>query len=547
MVTIAINFLAGRFHATPWDRHVNEGVVEWPISSWRLLRSLIAVGFRKLGWDPTNPPDDARTLVNSLSESPPHFWLPPAATAHTRHYMPKYRSPLDRKTDKVLDAFVVVDPDSPVIIHWPDIELDAGGKGLLEDLLTNLTYLGREESWVQARFTDQWLGTPNSLPADVGGDTGVGERTKLLAPMPSAKYLTWREQWIQAQTRKLLDEKKHKPSIKDPAKIRLSPKELSKLEAQAGKELFDAMMADTGDLQSAGWNYPPGSRWVDYLRPVNCFTLKPLRKQTARKAIPTVAKFALTAESVHADVRPRLLDTLYIADNMRKALMSLSARENDGMPSITFSGKDEDGRPLKGHRHAFFLPLDDDEDGRIEGIILYAPKGFSDLDQLALARLRKLWQHGGRPGLYPVLVGIGQPDDFGGLDSGKKLTPVLAKGRVWESRTPFVLTRHPKRRRNGEPKVNSDGTWVDGPDDQLRKELAQRALPQPERVEWVGYTKSRGKKLYWNGFAKLRTGGHGSFAGGAYGFRLTFSESVSGPIALGYGCHYGLGQFRAID
>ena len=112
MVTIAVHFLAGRYHATPWDRHVNEGVVEWPISPWRLLRSLIAVGFRKLGWDPGNPPDETRELVNVLSENPPHFWLPPAATAHTRHYMPKYRSALDGKTDRVIDAFVLVAPES---------------------------------------------------------------------------------------------------------------------------------------------------------------------------------------------------------------------------------------------------------------------------------------------------------------------------------------------------------------------------------------------------------------------------------------------------
>ena len=60
MVTIEFHFVAGRFHATPWDRHVNEGAVEWPVSLWRILRALIAVGFRKLGWDATRPPKEAR-------------------------------------------------------------------------------------------------------------------------------------------------------------------------------------------------------------------------------------------------------------------------------------------------------------------------------------------------------------------------------------------------------------------------------------------------------------------------------------------------------
>jgi len=28
-----------------------------------------------------------------------------------------------------------------------------------------------------------------------------------------------------------------------------------------------------------------------------------------------------------------------------------------------------------------------------------------------------------------------------------------------------------------------------------------------------------------------------------FGFEVVFSEPVRGPIALGYGCHFGLGQF----
>ncbi len=30
MIEIAFRFTAGRYHATPWGRHVNEGVPEWP-------------------------------------------------------------------------------------------------------------------------------------------------------------------------------------------------------------------------------------------------------------------------------------------------------------------------------------------------------------------------------------------------------------------------------------------------------------------------------------------------------------------------------------
>lgn len=45
VVTISaeIRFPLGRYHATPWDRHVNEGAIEWPPSPWRLARALYAV------------------------------------------------------------------------------------------------------------------------------------------------------------------------------------------------------------------------------------------------------------------------------------------------------------------------------------------------------------------------------------------------------------------------------------------------------------------------------------------------------------------------
>ena len=47
MTVLELRFPAGRFHSTPWGRHVNEGAIEWPPSPWRLLRSLIATWYLK--------------------------------------------------------------------------------------------------------------------------------------------------------------------------------------------------------------------------------------------------------------------------------------------------------------------------------------------------------------------------------------------------------------------------------------------------------------------------------------------------------------------
>src|SRR5580704_686109 len=84
MTVLELKFLAGRYHATPWGRHVNEGVVEWPPSPWRLLRALVAVWRRTC---PEVPEPQVKRILAALAQ-PPRFSLPPNTVAHTRHYMP---------------------------------------------------------------------------------------------------------------------------------------------------------------------------------------------------------------------------------------------------------------------------------------------------------------------------------------------------------------------------------------------------------------------------------------------------------------------------
>ena len=57
MIGLSIRFPAGRFHATPWGRHVNEEAPEWPPSPWRLLRALVATWKQKLDEDPLCAPE----------------------------------------------------------------------------------------------------------------------------------------------------------------------------------------------------------------------------------------------------------------------------------------------------------------------------------------------------------------------------------------------------------------------------------------------------------------------------------------------------------
>src|SRR4051812_9511251 len=66
-VTISVRFLTGRAHLHPWQTHHSEGRVEWPPSSWRLLRALVAVAGRGLTSlpypDDVPPPTSEMKLV----------------------------------------------------------------------------------------------------------------------------------------------------------------------------------------------------------------------------------------------------------------------------------------------------------------------------------------------------------------------------------------------------------------------------------------------------------------------------------------------------
>src|SRR6266545_7502549 len=107
MIRLLFDFSAGSYHATPWGHHVNEGLVEWPPSPWRLLRALIAAGYSTQGW--TELPSNARALIEALAGTLPIYRLPPTSVAHSRHYMPVGIIEKGReKTTLVFDAWANV-------------------------------------------------------------------------------------------------------------------------------------------------------------------------------------------------------------------------------------------------------------------------------------------------------------------------------------------------------------------------------------------------------------------------------------------------------
>jgi CRISPR-associated protein Csb2 len=206
-LAIEVEFTAGRYHANPWGRHVNEGAVEWPPSPWRFLRGLLAV------WrsDGSQKEPLVRTLLGKIAAAP-SFHLTPTTTAHLRHFVPH-----GEERRLMLDPFVVC--EKAIVLTWPGLLLTEEEREALEAMVDRLTYLGRAESWCRARCIAPPLSPPHSRPLSPEED--------------------WRGRMV------------------------------TLLCAQEGVTL-EQLEVTTGEVRRRRLNRPPGSRWVTYgLEPAN--------------------------------------------------------------------------------------------------------------------------------------------------------------------------------------------------------------------------------------------------------------------------------------
>ena len=96
MLAIKFKFLAGGYHASTWGRRANdEAAAEWPPSPWRIVRALTAVWKQFL---PDLSESEVSPIIEKLASERPKFHLPPAAVAHSRHYMPLGETKREEKT-----------------------------------------------------------------------------------------------------------------------------------------------------------------------------------------------------------------------------------------------------------------------------------------------------------------------------------------------------------------------------------------------------------------------------------------------------------------
>src|SRR5258705_4646861 len=111
------------------------------------------------------------------------------------------------------------------------------------------------------------------------------------------------------------------------------------------EDLLDASHADTGELQAAGWNLPSGGQFVHYTRPENAFVPATRPRAPRSGPLPTVARYAVVST-----LAPRITQAISIGDRVHDALCKWSD-QGRGRAAV-FTGKDADGKPIPGHRHA---------------------------------------------------------------------------------------------------------------------------------------------------------------------------------------------------
>jgi CRISPR-associated protein Csb2 len=526
MLAIAFTFPAGRYHATPWGRHVNEADVAWPPDLWRITRALIAVWHRKLD-SARFPRERLHELLARLAEAePPSFRLPESAIhAHSRHYMPGKG---DKRT-LVFDAFARVADDDPVVIAWPGLALDAPQTEVLDALLENLGFLGRAESWVDARRAPVPADF-NCVPAAESADPETGEVTgeivRLMAPNTPEIYRAFRSGKLEAAGIKL-DPAGRPPKLKPDQK---------KLLTTLPDDWLNAIGVETSELQAAGWSAPPCSWTVSYRRaPYALKTTAPkvIRKPAIIKPNTTIttARFVLYGKPL-----PRIEDAVRIGEALRAAAMG-RARQLLGGNAIPCELSGHEMNSPNHHAHAFWLS-DPNERGEIGHVLVHAPGGFGSETMRVLTALQQIKRDEGEP-LRLMLEGVGTASLF------DRVTPLIGRSAVWRSVTPYLHPWHLKKPEMRTPQATAAAILG-----QLRREWCARGsgLPDIVAIGELSSIQHGGRTLRPLHFHRFRRK-HGLVQPDTLGrlIELRFAQPIQGPVALGYACHFGLGQFVPLD
>lgn len=415
--------------------------------------------------------------------------------------------PSGKTTTKVIDAFRAFGGDRATVrVVWPDVTLAEEELAVLHALLPSCSYLGRAESWAEWSEDTSEVSEVHAWPLGEEETDPAAEHVACLASNES--FRDW-----QADFRPTAGKAGTAPA-----------------------DRWSALVLDTATLHQGRWSMPPGLSLVRYaVRPPRASRSRRLSRRPPAR--PTTAVYV-----VNSKVLPLQGHALALGESVRRALLARS----DG--HAVFSGKDREGRPLRGNRHAYIIPCCTHQgSGGVDRIALWCRDGLPTEVHRAVSELSWLHRTDGRGArdeterLHLSCIGLGEATHFG-TERDAPDSPHLRQlgtSRIWESVSPFVCFRHPKRRK---------GELVDSPGDQVRRALTQlHPQAEVERIEPL-FAHDNDEVRWARGFYRSRARGGGSRGPSrGYAFRLILRAPVEGPVVLGYGAHMGLGQFAAMS
>lgn len=461
MISLKIRFLTGKYHATAWGRNVNEGMIDWPPSPWRIFRALVH------SWKIHHSNMDEKkvsTILELLLHSNTSFRLPKGVQSHTRHYYPLAKN----KTEKVFDSFVMVDETDFLGVRW-DVILTEDQIDTLEKIVNSIGYLGRAESWCEIQLT-----TRDEFEINCN-------------------------------------------QIKN---IKIDDGEVVDVMIPTSESTVSDLYTKVSQILKNGVQYPQNSKLVSYVRPMGCLT-------TIKRSDKPLKAVSVIRYAIVSNVKPRITESVMVGDAIKRTVMSTYGAQNEGKVSKNLSGKNESHTPLKGHHHAFFLPTDEDGDLFLDHVTVISSEPFSQEEIDALGQINSVWSKHFRFRL--IYQAKGMQDDF-------KNVLILKGSKRWVSLTPYVLNRHVKVRGS-----KNNKKIVDGPEDQLRREIKARFNQVVKDIKITNGKSKMKSGLLPVEFKRWRKNNLVGF--GAYNVELEFENELYGPLSLGHGSHFGLGLF----
>lgn len=385
-VTLAIRFPLGRYHATPWNRSVNEGITEWPPSPWRLLRALVATWHTR--W--SELPEAELDALLAVLVDPPSYRTPPVRPAHTRHYLPDltHKKSDSGKTDLTLDPFLSISRQKELLVRW-DADLPGSQRAVLGKLAELIPYLGRAESVCEARLMDE-----DPVPDESWwrpGDDGA-RRTRLVAATRPVSRAT--------------------------------------------------LEVTTVEVRKQRRTLPPGTAWVNYVT-----AEPPPRPGPVRHTAASVeaVRFAVTG-----NVPLRSTHGILLADDAHRVIGGMLASAgitNDRRQQLLGTDGAATGHQ---HAHWLPIPNSSQRGAAIQSLVLWVPHKLRAEEAAAMISLRSLSGRRGRRAEGDGYEIRGYPNIqllFQAAGTIQQVAPELcAPARRWRSLTPYLPVRHRKRR-----------------------------------------------------------------------------------------------------